>query len=239
VGVMRWLVALAMPALIVLLWVRVIWNPWFVTWEYSKPDFPPDQYGFTNQQRIEYILQWINYYNGNQSPEEGAKFFSQLRLPGSDQPVYTQYDIQHMIDVRVVLDSAWRVLAVSAVIVIVGLLALLIPKATRRDGYAAIFMGGLITTLLLVGIILFLALSWRTFFITFHEVLFPEGGWTFDLTSTLIRIFPDRFWFDGFSLGVGVPLATGGIVTLIGWLLGRHARRKEAHGASGKNLGTA
>ena len=78
VGVARWLVALAMPVFIVLLWVRIIWNPWFVAWEYNKPDFPPDQYGFTNQQRIEYILQWIDYYNGNQSPEEGAQFFSQL-----------------------------------------------------------------------------------------------------------------------------------------------------------------
>ncbi len=222
-----------MPALIVLLWVRIIWNPWFVVWEYSRPGFPPDQYGFTNQQRIEYILQWIDYYNGDQSPEEGAQFFGQLRLPGTDQPVYTEYDVKHMIDVRHVLDTAWRVLAVSAFIVIVGLLALLIPKATRRDGYAAIFMGGLITTLFLLAMILFLALSWRTFFITFHEVLFPEGGWTFDWTSTLIRIFPDRFWFDGFLLGVGVPLVTGVIVALTGWLLGRHARRKEAYGTPG------
>ena len=132
-----------------------------------------------------------------------------MRLPGTDQPVYTAYDVKHMIDVRHVLDTAWRVLAVAAIIVIGGLLALLIPRSTRRDGYAAIFIGGLITTLLLVAMILFLALSWRTFFITFHEVLFPAGGWTFDLTSTLIRIFPDRFWFDGFLLGVGVPLVTG------------------------------
>jgi integral membrane protein (TIGR01906 family) len=224
-----------MPVLIVLLWVRIVWNPWFVLWEYSKPDFPPDVYGFTNQQRIEYILQWLDYYNGNQSPEEGARFFSQLRLPGTDQPVYTPYDVKHMVDVRLVLDACWRVLVAAGIIVIGGLLALLIPRATRRDGYAAIFMGGLITSLLLTAIILFVALSWRTFFITFHEVLFPAGGWTFDWTSTLIRIFPDRFWFDAATLVVGVPLVTGAVVALIGWLLGRHARRKEAHGASREN----
>lgn len=233
VGVARWLVALAMPALIILLWVRIVWNPWFVQWEYSRPGFPPDQYGFTNQQRIEYILQWIDYYNGSQSPEEGAEFFNQLRLPGTDQPLYTEYDVQHMIDVRYVLDAAWRVLAVSAVIVVVGLLALLIPSATRRDGYAAIFMGGLITALLLAAIIVFVLLSWRTFFITFHEVLFPAGGWTFDWTSTLIRIFPDRFWFDAATLVVAVPLVTGAVIALVGWLLGRHARRKESYGAPG------
>ncbi len=230
---MRWLVALAMPAFIVLLWVRIIWNPWFVMWEYSRPGFPPDQYGFTNQQRIEYILQWVDYYNGNQSPEEGAKFFNELRLPDTGGPVYTEYDVQHMIDVRYVLDAAWRVLVVSAVVVVGGLLALLIPRQTRRDGYAAVFMGGLITSLLLAAISLFVLLSWRTFFITFHEVLFPAGGWTFDWTSTLIRIFPDRFWFDAAILVVGIPLVTGIVVALIGWLLGRQARRKEAHGAPG------
>lgn len=224
IGIIRWLVALAMPVFIVLLWVRILWNPWLVVWEYNRPGFPPDAYGLGNRQRIEYALQWVNYYNSNQSPEEGIKFFTDLRFPGTDLPVYSPYDVKHMVDVRLVTDKAWRILGVAAVIVVGGLLVLLVPRSMRRDGYAAIFVGGLISTLLLAGLILFLLLAWRTFFITFHEVLFPAGGWTFDFMSMLIRIFPDRFWFDTFALGVGGALALSAIVTLVGWLLSRNAR---------------
>ncbi|MGE5601404.1 MAG: DUF1461 domain-containing protein [Nitrososphaerales archaeon] len=224
VGVTRWLVALAMPVFIILLWVRILWNPWLVQWEYGKADFPRDPYGLSNQLRIDYALQWVNYYNSNQTPEEGIKFFTELQFPGTTLPVYSPYDVKHMVDVRLVTDKAWRVLGLAAVIVVGGLLALLIPRSTRRDGYAAVFIGGLISTLLLAGLILFLLLAWRTFFVTFHEVLFPAGGWTFDFTSMLIRIFPDRFWFDTFALGVGGALAISAVVTLIGWLLYRSAR---------------
>jgi integral membrane protein (TIGR01906 family) len=213
-----------MPVFIVLLALRIVWNPWYVHWEYSKPDFPPDTYGFTNEERVEYVLQWIDYYNGNTSPEEGLQQFTALRMPGTDQPLYSPYEVSHMLDVRILTDTLWRVLAVAAIIVVGGLLALLIPYATRREGYAAIFMGGLISTIFLLGAILFVLLSWRTFFVALHDVFFPPGTWTFGWESTLIRIFPDRFWFDAGVLLVGSSLVTAIIVTVIGYLLGRRTR---------------
>jgi len=213
-----------MPAFIVLLCLRIVWNPWFVSWEYGKPDFPPDTYGFTNEQRIGYVLQWVEYYNSNISPEAGAAAFSALRMPGTDQPLYSPYEVSHMVDVRLLTDTLWRLLPVAGGIVIGGLLLLLISRYTRRDGYAALFMGGLISTLLLLATILFVLLSWRTFFITLHDVFFPPGTWQFDWTSTLIRIFPDRFWFDAGVLLVGGALGISVLVTLVGYLLGRRAR---------------
>ncbi len=224
VGLTRWLVALAIPVFIILLWLRIVWNPWFVLWEYGKPDFPPDTYGFSNQQRIAYVLQWIDYYNSDQSPQEGIKFFGDLRMPGSDQPLYSPYEVSHMVDVRLLTDRLWRILPVAGVIVVGGLLLLLIPRVTRRDGYAAIFVGGFISAALLIAVILFVLLSWRTFFVTLHDVFFPPGTWTFDWTSTLIRIFPDRFWFDAGVLLVGGALLISVIVAWIGRLLGRRAR---------------
>jgi integral membrane protein (TIGR01906 family) len=213
-----------MPVFIVLLAVRIVWNPWYVHWEYGKADFPPDMYGFTNQQRVEYVMQWMDYYNGSESPEAGLARFTALRVPGTDQPLYSPEEVSHMLDVRILTDTLWRVLAVASIIVVGGLLLLLIPKATRRDGYAAIFTGGLISTLLLLGAILFVLLSWRTFFVALHDAFFPPGTWTFGYESTLIRLFPDRFWFDAGVLLVGGSLVTAIIVTLIGYLLGRHAR---------------
>lgn len=238
-GVIRWLVALAMPVFIVLLAVRILWNPWYVHWEYGKPDFPPDAYGFANAQRIEYVLQWIDYYNSDIPPQAGLLMFTNLRLPGTDQPLYSPYEVSHMLDVRVLTDTLWRVLAVAGVIVVGGLLLLLIPRRTRRDGYAALFIGGLISTILLVGAILFVLLSWRTFFVALHDVFFPPGTWTFGYESTLIRIFPDRFWFDAGVLLVGASLVTAIIVMLIGYLLGRRARAQGVINARTENRSPA
>ncbi len=224
VGILRWLIALAMPVFIVLMWLRIVWNPWFVQWEYGKPDFPPDTYGFANEQRIGYVLQWVDYYNSSTSPEAGAQAFAALRMPGTDQPLYSPYEVSHMVDVRLLTDTLWRLLPVAGVIVVGGLLLLLIRGRTRRDGYAALYVGGLISTVLLLAVILFVLLSWRTFFVTLHDVFFPPGTWQFDWTSTLIRIFPDRFWFDAGVLLVGGALVVSVMVTLAGYLLGRRTR---------------
>jgi len=239
VGVTRWLVALAMPVFIVLLAVRIVWNPWYVQWEYGKADFPPDMYGFTNQQRVDYVMQWIDYYNGNASPEAGLAQFTALRMPGTEQPLYAPEEVSHMLDVRILTDTLWRVLAVAAVVVVGGLLLLLIPKTTRRDGYAAIFIGGLISALFLLGAILFVLLSWRTFFVALHDVFFPPGTWTFGYESTLIRIFPDRFWFDAGVLLVGSSLIAAIIVTLVGYLLGRRSRAQGELNARRENRSPA
>ncbi len=221
---LRWLIALAMPVFIVLLWLRIVWNPWFINWEYGKADFPPDTYGFTIEQRVDYALQWIDYYNSTESPEAGVARFSALTLPGSDEPLYTPYEVSHMVDVRILTDTLWRILPFAALIVVGGLAVLLGVRRTRPDGYAAIFMGGLLSTGLLVATILFVLLSWRTFFVTLHDVFFEPGSWTFDWSSSLIRIFPDRFWFDAGIVLVGGALAISIVVMAAGWFLGRRGR---------------
>lgn len=225
VATLRWLVALAIPVFIVLLWLSLLWRPWFVRWEYGKPDFPPDAYGFTSEQRLDFTLRWLDYYHSSEAPDVGIQALQALRLPGTDRPLHDAAELSHMVDVRRLTDTLLRrVLPVSGLIVIGGLALLLIPRATRRDGRAALFMGGVVTSALLIFFIGFVLLSWRTFFVTLHNVFFPPGTWTFDYSSTLIRLFPDRFWFDAGLMLVGGALAAGLLITLIGYLSGRRSR---------------
>ena len=54
-----------------------------------------------------------------------------------------------------------------------------------------------------------------------RNILFPPGSWTFDYSSTLIRLFPEQLWFDAGLLLIGGALAAGILVMLTGHLLGR------------------
>ena len=223
--IIRWLIILAMPVLIVLLSARIMVNTWYPSFEYAKANFPPDLFGFTQAQRLEFGTISINFLNAPEPPEVAVKMLEDLRLPGTDQPLFTIYENQHMVDVKRLMDQLWQVLAIAAGVVIIGSAILLIPRRTRAEGYAAIFGGGLLTTGLLTALILLVLLAWNWFFVAFHGVFFDAGTWTFNWSDSLIRLFPDKFWFDAGVLLVGGALVAGVIVMAIGHLLGRRARR--------------
>lgn len=214
-----------MPVLIVLLSARIMVNTWYPRFEYAKADFPPDIFGFTQEQRLVFGTTSINFLNSPEPPEAAVKMLEALRLPGADQPLFTIYENSHMVDVKRLTDQLWRVLAIAAAVAVIGLAALLIPRRTRAEGYAALFGGGLLTTGLLTVLILMVLLSWRWFFVAFHDVFFDPGTWTFDWSSSLIRIFPDRFWFDAGVLLVGGALVAGVVVMVVGYVLGRRSKR--------------
>ena len=224
IAMVRWLVAIAMPVLVILLAARVMVNTWYPRFEYAKPDFPPDSYGFTQAERLERATVCIDFLNSPAAPEKAVSMLEALRLPGTDQPLFDEYELSHMIDVKRLTDILWRVLLAAGIIVVAGLVGLLARRATRRDGIAALFVGGALTTGLLVVLIVLVVFTWNWFFIAFHDVFFPPGTWTFDWSDSLIRLFPDRFWFDAGVLLVGGALALGVLVTIVGWALGRRTR---------------
>lgn len=224
VALLRWLIALAMPVFIVLLWLWLLWRPWFVRLEYSRPSFPPDRYGFSAEERRDFALAWIDYYHSSASPEQGLAALAALRLPGTDQPFHQPEELTHMVDVRRLTDTLWRVaLPVSALIVLGGLAVLLAPRRSRREGYAALYVGGVITTGLLLFFIMFVLLSFRTFFVMMHNVFFPPGSWTFDYSSALIRLFPEQLWFDAGLWLIGGALLAGIAALIIGRRLGQRS----------------
>lgn len=226
VTLLRWLIVLLLPIVIILLAARVMVNTWYPRFEYAKPDFPPDTYGFTQAERLDLALANINFLNARETPDVAAAMIQELRFPGTDRLLFTSDEVRHMIDVKRLTDQLWRVLLGAGLILAASVAALLARRATQPEGYAALFGGGLLTTGLLVLLILFVLLAWNTFFVAFHDVFFPPGTWTFGYDSSLIRLFPDRFWFDAGVLLVGGALVTAILVTLVGYLLGRRTTRR-------------
>ena len=72
---------------------------------------------------------------------------------------------------------------------------------------------------------LLIGLAWEFFFIQFHELLFPPGTWVFARTDSLIRLFPEQFWFDVGVLISGGALLAGILVAVLGYGLLKWSER--------------
>jgi integral membrane protein (TIGR01906 family) len=222
--VVLWLVVLAMPIFLLLTAARVLVNDWYPRYEYAKPDFPPDPYGFTQEQRLQLGQASIHYLQRPEPPEQAIVLLAALRLPGTDRSLFNRAELSHMIDVKRLTDVLWPVHLASGIIVVGGMILLLAWPRTRKDGYRALCAGGLLTAGLVLALVLFVLLSWQTFFVMFHDVFFPPGTWTFNWNDSLIRLFPDKFWFDAATILTVGALMAGLVVAGVGYALGRRSR---------------
>lgn len=236
----RWLVTLAMPFFIGLGGIKLLVSlgPAYVNWEYNKSNFPndlqtvsPDTIAvlnlvpLTTEQRTELALVAVDYLQRSEPAEEVIYLLEEQTLPVTGAPLYNEAEIGHMLDVKHLTDAISRIVWVVGVIVVGGLGLLLWQDGSRPAGFLSIRNGGNATTAILLFIALFILFAWRVFFVQFHELLFPPGTWTFAYTDGLIRLFPEKFWFDAGVLMSMVPLAGGIIVAIIGHVLFKRSQK--------------
>lgn len=230
----KWLVIVAMPLFLGFSTIRLFVNnaELYVRYEYAKTSFPPDLHNtsevqrqrlglepFTPQQRQELALVAVDYLQRPDAPPAVIHLLEEQRLPGADRPLYNEAEISHMIDVKRVTDAIARLNWLAAAVVLGGLALLAVRRETRPAAYDALFRGGVATVAVLLFIGLFILLAWNTFFVEFHELLFPPDSWSFAYTDSLIRLFPEKFWFDFGVLLSATALFLGLAVALLGYLL--------------------
>jgi integral membrane protein (TIGR01906 family) len=217
VPIVRWLIVISMPLLLGFGTIRAI-----IAWDYPGFEYariPPDLYGFTPEQRLDLAHATLDYLRRPEPSEEVIHLLEELRLPDSNQLLYNEREIGHMLDVKDLTDILKRIVWVAAAVIIIGVIWLVGRAETRLEGYRAIFHGGIATTVVLLAIALFILLAWNVFFVQFHQLLFPPDTWSFAYSDGLIRLFPEQFWFDfGVIVSVGTFLE-GVVVAAIGYLL--------------------
>jgi integral membrane protein (TIGR01906 family) len=216
---LRWIVIIGLPLVVMLTSARALITPWYPSFEYTKTDFPPDPYGFTLGQRLDLARVAIDYLNTGGPPAQHIHMLEEQRLPGTAAPLYTPREISHMIDVKTFTDLLWRVYAIAGLVVGGSFVALFARRSTRAAATRALRTGGLVTVSLLGALLFFVLTGWSLFFTQFHEAFFPPGTWTFEYGSSLIRLFPDKLWFDGGVILVGSALAIGFVAAAAGHLL--------------------
>ncbi|PID85180.1 MAG: TIGR01906 family membrane protein [Chloroflexi bacterium] len=225
----RWLVVIATPFLLTTLMVRVLiaWqSPSYPAWEYER--IPPDRYGFSPAERLELAEATLDYLQRDQPAADVIYLLEDLRLPGTDAPVYNPAEIGHMLDVKIVADAFKTAMWVLLVMVVGGLTFLFAQSEIRLQGAKALWQGGVLTVTAVILVIVFMLIGWGLFFTLFHNLFFDPGTWTFAYSDSLIRLFPEQFWFDFALIWTGSILALGAIGGAIGWVLSK----KMAHAHS-------
>jgi integral membrane protein (TIGR01906 family) len=94
----------------------------------------------------------------------------------------------------------------------------------RRGAFGrGLFAGSIVTFVLVVGLAVLAVLGWDRFFTDFHRIFFSQGNWTFQLSDTLIRLFPGQFWIDS-AIVIGVlTLLVSSLIIIFAWPTKRSA----------------
>ncbi len=194
------LVTLLLPLTLLGLALRLMATPTLARWEYRRPDFPPDPYGFSTADRIRLAEACLDYLLTG----AGIERLAEISL--EDRPAFNPRELAHMEDVKRVLWSLWGVGVASGLLVLGGTVALAVYPHTRRRAPLALLGGSLLTVALVAAAGLLMLLGWDTFFTGFHGIFFSPGSWTFAYSDTLLRLYPERFWMDMGGMLVGLIL---------------------------------
>ena len=126
-----------------------------------------------------------------------------------------------MVDVKNLVQAVLKICLVCIILLI------LIAVWAWRGGWlntlfrSAVSAGGWVTVGLVVAILMGVLLNFDVLFTDFHHLFFTGDSWLFYTSDTLIRLFPMRFWEDGF-------IAVGSLNLLVGLALGWFLPRKSA-----------
>jgi len=201
-------IALAVPFLLVVANIRIVANPWFIQFEYNRPGFPADQYGFTLEQRTPLALAGLY----SVVPEgAGMIELEQAKLPNGE-PAFNAREIKHMRDVRVLMAAVFPLALIMS-----GVLVVLAIVFRKNSAYHEVVPQGLragstLTLILLAGLIAYVLINFDAFFLQFHQLFFEGDSFAFRYDDTLIRLYPEQLWSDA-SILIGI--LTGVMVAVL------------------------
>jgi integral membrane protein (TIGR01906 family) len=207
---LKLIIILLAPVLIILTVAQLLATDQYLGFEYGKADFPPDQFGFTQQQRFDLASTNIHYVRAH-LPGDAL-----LNQELNGVPVYNPREVSHMADVQAVFQSVMRAwLAVLLLLLLMG--SILWQRGERQALASALQAAGFLSSAIILAIALLALFAWQFWFNTFHLLFFEPGSWLFSYSDTLIRLFPIRFWFDATLTLSILSLAGGLLLALVGW----------------------
>lgn len=211
--------SLALPFLLVIAGTRLLLSEQFLRFEYRRPGFPADPYGFTAEDRLDYGPYAINYlFNG-----ETIDYLAALRLPGdkcwnaaagaADCALFSARELQHMRDVKQATTVAFALAAIFALVACAIAAASRFKAGLRSDIMIGAGRGCKLTLLAVALLTVFSLGAWDQAFDTFHQLLFAEGTWRFPFSDSLIRLYPEQLFLDA-SLAIAAFVSPSALLLL-------------------------
>jgi integral membrane protein (TIGR01906 family) len=215
------LVALAVPAILVVNGFRLLATDAFVEWELGRDGFPPDLYGLDTDQRTALAKLGLRSIEPGSG---GIALLERATLPNGS-PAFEERELTHMQDVRTLFGAALRTQLVALIAIVA--LGLGLWRTRLRSAVPAGLLAGSLATLatavLAVPVIL---LGFDGFFVRFHEIFFSGDSWQFSNADTLIRIYPEQFWMDVSRITAGVAVLQAIVLAALSWWWVRSVRRR-------------
>ena len=206
---LSFLVTLLTPIFLILFGIRILLTPIFPEIEYRMPNFPPDSYGFSQEERMHWAKNAIEYLNNDAGPE----FLGDLTFDDGS-PLYQESEVSHMLDVKILIQVAMKAWAWSLFLLI--LLGAWAKLGKWEQAYlSGAKRGGWLILIITVALGLIAAIDFWAFFAQFHHLFFEGESWIFLYSDTLIRLFPMRLWQDAFIME-GIIVIGGGLALALG-----------------------
>jgi len=217
ITILSWLVAILVPLVLIGFGLRWLLTPFFLKIEYNMPYFPPDEYGFTKEDR----LRWAPYALDYLVNSADISHLGDLKFDDGT-PLYNERELSHMEDVKRVTQGALQVWYSSLILLsALGVWAWLgewwqaYRLGLMRGGWLMVGLAVTVGLIVVAGIAIDPNVFWN-FFAGFHSLFFEGDSWLFLYSDTLIRLFPLRFWQDSFLLAVVIALG-GGVALGLGF----------------------
>ena len=134
---------------------------------------------------------------GIQQPDKTKAIIKYIDTGNNQLSFLDNEELQHMKDVRNLVSSGKILMAVLSILLVSGLVYIIINFRIETIRYLSY-------SLMLASIVGFVslftffygALAFSSTFITFHNIFFEPGTWTFSASSTLIQLFPEQFFLN-------------------------------------------
>ncbi len=218
--VLGWLLVVSIPVWLVLTGVRLLMTETYLQVAYSTPGFPADVYGFSMDDRRAYAPFAVRYLLN----DAGIDDLGHLTFPDGS-PMYNARELRHMADVKTVAQTAFGFHSVFTAALLLIIVYLGRRPATRLTLRRALARGGWITLLGITLLVILVALYWDFFFTAFHQLFFESGTWRFEYSDTLIRLFPEFFWFNA-ALTIGGLVVIGALLLILtAWVWKRRTEK--------------
>ena len=194
------LIALTVPLTVLTIAIRTVASAPFLWFEYHRPGFPEDSYGYYLIERMRLGSYGVDYIN-NFAPRE---YLARVTTGADNTLAFTEAEVNHMHDVKWVLLVA--IIAVAALFLLTLFSSISLRERSPGTIRRSLFSGAWITLGLIAVLGVMGFFNWEWLFTTFHQVFFPQGNWEFSVRSSLIRLYPPQFWIDA-AIAVAVLMA--------------------------------